>query len=131
MKYTIIHQYCMAAVIIIPILIVVLIAASSYIVYALLLRDFLSKRSINQTLEKYNIKKSPFEIIKEYYEIKNESLSDQEIKKIEKKYRRNEPEQFLTMYDAIRDNDKTREQQSPLSYFMIKLENSSHHLVIL
>jgi ABC-type bacteriocin/lantibiotic exporter with double-glycine peptidase domain len=100
----------MAAVIIIPILIVVLIAASSYIVYALLLRDFLSKRSINQTLEKYNIKKSPFEIIKEYYEIKNEPLSDQEIKKIEKKYRRNEPEQFLTMYDAIRDNDKTREQ---------------------
>ena len=72
----------MAAVIIIPILIVVLIAASSYIVYALLLRDFLSKRSINQTLEKYNIKKSPFEIIKEYYEMKNESLSDQEIKKI-------------------------------------------------
>jgi ABC-type bacteriocin/lantibiotic exporter with double-glycine peptidase domain len=98
----------MAAVIIIPILIVVLIAASSYIVYALLLRDFLSKRSINQTLEKYNIKKSPFEIIKEYHEIKNESLSDQEIKKIEKKYRRNEPEQFLTMYDAIRDNDKTK-----------------------
>ena len=42
--------------------------------------------------------------------MKNESLSDQEIKKIEKKYRRNEPEQFLTMYDAIRDNDKTREQ---------------------
>jgi ABC-type bacteriocin/lantibiotic exporter with double-glycine peptidase domain len=100
----------MAAVIIIPILIVVLVAASSYIVYALLLRDVLSKRSINQTLEKYNIKKTPFEIIKEYYEIKNESLSDQEIKKIEKKYRRNEPEQFLTMYDAIRDNDKSREQ---------------------
>ena len=100
----------MAAVIIIPILIVTLIAASSYIVYALLLRDFLSKRSINKTLEKYNIKKSPFEIIKEYYEIKNESLSDNEIKKIEKKYRRNEPEQFLTMYDAIRDNDKSRER---------------------
>ena len=110
MKYTIIPWYSMAAVIIIPILIVTLIAASSYIVYALLLRDFLSKRSINKTLEKYNIKKSPFEIIKEYYEIKNESLSDNEIKKIEKKYRRNEPEQFLTMYDAIRDNDKSREQ---------------------
>ena len=110
MKYTIIPQYCMAAIIIIPILLVALIAVSSYLVYALLLRDLLSKRSINQTLEKYNIKKSPFEIIKEYYEMKNESLSDQEIKKIEKKYRRNEPEQFLTMYDAIRDNDKTREQ---------------------
>ena len=110
MKYAIIAQSCMAAIIIIPLLIVVLIAVSSYLVYALLLRDFLSKRSINQTLEKYNIKKSPFDIIKEYYEIKNESLSDQEIKKIEKNYRRNEPEQFLTMYDAIRDNDKTREQ---------------------
>ena len=61
----------MAAVIIIPILIVVLIAASSYIVYALLLRDFLSKRSINQTLEEYNIKKTPFQIMKEYYQIKN------------------------------------------------------------
>ena len=130
MKYTIIQQYCMAAVIIIPILIVVLIAASSYIVYALLLRDFLSKRSINQTLEKYNIKKSPFEIIKEYYEIKNESLSDQEIKKIEKKYRRNEPEQFLTMYDAIRDNDKNREQQL-LSYFIVMPVNRSCYLVIL
>ena len=131
MKYTIIPWYSMAAVIIIPILIVVLVAASSYIVYALLLRDVLSKRSINQTLEKYNIKKSPFEIIKEYYEMKNEPLSDQEIKKIEKKYRRNEPEQFLTMYDAIRDNDKSREQQLPLSYFIIKLENNSCHLVIL
>ena len=110
MKYTIIPQYCMAAVIIIPILIVVLIAASSYIVYALLLRDFLSKRSINQTLEKYNIKKSPFEIIKEYYEIKNEPLSDQEIQKLEKNYTKNEPEQFLAMYDAIRDNNKNKEK---------------------
>jgi ABC-type bacteriocin/lantibiotic exporter with double-glycine peptidase domain len=99
----------MAANIIIPILVVVLIAASSYLVYALLLRDFLSKRSINQTLEEYNIKKTPFEIIKEYYQIKNESLTDKQIQKIEKKYRQNEPEQFLTMYDAIRDNDKTRE----------------------
>ena len=99
----------MAANIIIPILVVVLIAASSYLVYALLLRDFLSKRSINQTLEEYNIKKTPFEIIKEYYQIKNESLTDKQIQKIEKKYRQNEPEQFLNMYDAIRDNDKTRE----------------------
>jgi len=100
----------MAAIIIIPILIVVLIAVSSYLVYALLLRDFLSKRSINQTLEKYNIKKTPFQIIDEYYQIKNESLSDKEIQKLEKNYRKNEPEQFLAMYDVIRDNDKAKEQ---------------------
>ena len=112
MKYTIISQYCMAAIIIIPILLVALIAVSSYLVYALLLRDLLSKRSINQTLEEYNIKKTPFQIIKEYYQIKNEPLTDKQIQKIEKKYRQNEPEQFLTMYDAIRDNDndKTRER---------------------
>ena len=46
---------------------------------------------------------------KDRYYVENYE-TDQEIKKIEKKYRRNEPEQFLTMYDAIRDNDKTREQ---------------------
>jgi hypothetical protein len=100
----------MAAIIIIPILVVVLIAVSSYLVYTLLLRDFFSKRSINQTLEKYNIEKTPSQIIKEYYENKGESLSHQAIQKLEKNYRQNEPEQFLAMYDAIRDNDKTKEK---------------------
>jgi hypothetical protein len=123
----------MAAIIIIPILLVTLIAVSSYLVYALLLRDLLSKRSINQTLEEYNIKKTPFQIIKEYYQIKNEPLTDKQIQKIEKKYRQNEPEQFLTMYDAIRDNDndKTREQLFLLCNFMINLEiNNSYFLIL-
>ena len=100
----------MAAIIIIPILVVVLIAVSSYLVYTLLLRDFFSKRSINQTLEKYNIEKTPSQIIKEYYENKGESLSHQELQKLEKNYIKNEPEQFLAMYDAIRDSDKTKEK---------------------
>ena len=100
----------MAAIIIVPILVVTVIALSSYLVYALLLRDFFSKRSINQTLEKYNIEKTPSQIIKEYYENKGESLSHQAIQKLEKNYRQNEPEQFLAMYDAIRDNDKTKEK---------------------
>ncbi|MBT3328338.1 MAG: hypothetical protein HN384_00115 [Nitrosopumilus sp.] len=100
----------MVAVIIIPILIVVLVAVSSYLVYKLLLQDLLAKRSISQTLEKYNIKKTPFQIIKEYYDNKGESLSHQEIQKLEKNYRQNEPEQFLTMYDAIRDDSKNKEK---------------------
>ena len=100
----------MAAIIIIPILVVTVIAISSYLVYTLLLRDLLSKRSITQTLEKYNIDKTPSQIIKEYYENKGESLSHHEIQKLEKNYRKNEPEQFLAMYDAIRDNDKTEEK---------------------
>jgi len=99
-----------AAVIIIPILVVTIIALSSYLVYKFLIQNLLSKRSITQTLEKYNINKTTFQIIKEYYENKGESLSDQEIQKLEKNYIQNEPEQFLAMYDAIRDNEKTREK---------------------
>ena len=100
----------MAAIIIIPILVVTVIAISSYLVYQLFLRDLLSKRSISQTLEKYNIDKSPSQIIKEYYENKGEPLSNHEIQKLEKNYTKNEPEQFLAMYDAIRDNNKTKEK---------------------
>ena len=99
-----------AAVIIIPILVVTIIALSSYLVYKLLLQNMLSKRSITQTLEKYNIDKTPSQIIKEYYENKWEPLSPQEIQKLEKNYTKNEPEQFLAMYDAIRDNDKNQEK---------------------
>ena len=99
-----------AAVLIIPILIVTIIALSSYLVYKFLIQNLLSKRSITQTLEKYNINKTTSQIIKEYYENKGESLSDQEIQKLEKNYIQNEPEQFLAMYDAIRDNDKHQEK---------------------
>jgi hypothetical protein len=100
----------MAPVIIIPILVVTVIALSSYLVYKLFLQSLLSKRSLTQTLEKYNIDKTPSQIIKEYYENKGESLSHQELQKLEKNYIKNEPEQFLAMYDAIRDNNKTKEK---------------------
>ena len=110
MKYTIVSSYCMAAgVIIIPILIVSIVAISTYLVYQLFLKNFLAKRSISQTLEKYNIKKTPSQIIKEYHENKGEHLTHEEIQKLEKNYTRNEPEQFLAMYDAIRENSKNKE----------------------
>ena len=109
MKYTIVSSYCMAAgVIIIPILIVSMVAISTYLVYQLFLKNFLAKRSISQTLEKYNIQKTPFQIIKEYHENKGENLTHEEIQKLEKNYTRNEPEQFLAMYDAIRENSKDK-----------------------
>ncbi len=100
----------MASIIIIPILIVVIIGLSSYLVHKFLLRDILAKRSVNQTLQKYDIKKTPLEIIKEYHENKGEQLTHQEMQRLEKNYRQNEPEQFLAMYDAIRDNTKNREK---------------------
>jgi len=94
----------MSAVIIIPILIVVVIGLSGYLIYRFMIYDLYCKRSVNQSLRKYNIKKTPSEIIKEYYEYKGEKISHLEIQNLEKNYRQNEPDQFLTMYDAVREN---------------------------
>ena len=99
----------MAAIIIIPILIVAIIGLSSYLAYRFLIYDLYCKRSVNQSLKKYNIKKTPSQIIKEYYENKGEQISHQEIQNLEKNYRQNEPDQFLAMYDVIRDNQKDKE----------------------
>ena len=98
----------MVAVIIIPIFIVVIVGLSGYLVYRYVMFDLLCKRSVNQTLQKYNIRKTPSEIIKEYYNNKGEEISHKEIQNIEKNYRQKEPEQFLTMYDAIRESSKDK-----------------------
>ena len=99
----------MAVILIIPILIVAIIGLSGYLVYKFLIYDLYCKRSVNQSLQKYNIKKTPSQIIKEYYENKGEQISYREIQNLEKNYRQNEPEQFLAMYDAIRDYQKDKE----------------------
>ena len=99
----------MVSIFIIPILIVIVSGLTVYLVYKFAIYDWNCKRSVNQSLRKYNIKKTPFEIIKEYHEMKKEQISTQEIKNLEKNYRQNEPDQFLAMYDAIRDNKKYRE----------------------
>ncbi len=57
-------------------------------------------------LFKYKISKTPYQIITEYYKNKGEDISEKEIRNREKHYRQNEPEQFLAMYDAIRDGSK-------------------------
>ncbi len=100
----------MASILVIPILIVVVVGLLSYFIHKFLLRDMLAKRSVNQTLQKYNIKKTPSEIIREYYDSKGEQLSHKEIQNLEKNYRQNEPDQFLAMYDAIRDNTKNKDR---------------------
>ncbi len=74
--------------------------------YRLVMYDLLCKRSVNQTLQKYNIKKTPSEIIEEYYNNKGEQISAKEIQRMEKNYRQHEPDQFLAMYDSIRDKSK-------------------------
>lgn len=99
----------MASVIIIPIVIVAIVGLSGYLVYRFLIYDMICKRSVNKTLQKYNIKKTPSQIIKEYYNNKGEEISHKEVEILEKNYRQNEPEQFLVMYDAIRKNLRDKE----------------------
>ena len=96
----------MVSIIIIPILIVSVIGLSGYLAYRFLIYDLYCKRSVNRSLQKYNIRKTPSEIIKEYYASKGEEITHKEIQNLEKNYRQNEPDQFLAMYDAIRDNQK-------------------------
>ena len=97
----------MVSVFIIPIFIVIIVGLSGYLVYRLVMYDLLCKRSVKQTLQRYNIKKTPAQIIEEYYNNKGEKISRKEIQKMEKNYRQREPDQFLAMYDAIRDKSKT------------------------
>ena len=91
---------------IIPISIVAILGISGYLVYRFLIFDILANSAINNTLKKYNIKKTQFEIIREFHENKGQRLSDKEIKHLAKQYRRNEPDQFLAMYDTLRDKPK-------------------------
>lgn len=93
----------MASIIIIPIIIVAIVGLTGYLIYKYAMYDYLCKRSVNQTLQKYNIKKTPSQIIKEYYEQKNEKKSHKEIQDLEKYYRQKEPDQFLAMFDILRE----------------------------
>ena len=91
---------------IIPISIVAILGISGYLVYRYVIFDILANSSVNSTLKRYNIKKTQFEIIKEFNENKGERLSDREINRLAKHYRRKEPDQFLAMYDNLRDRPK-------------------------
>jgi len=96
----------MLALIIIPLVISATVGILAYLTYRLVIFDYLCNRSVNVTLRKYDIQKTQFQIIKEYYETKGEIVSEKVISQLAKQYRQKEPEQFLTMYDSIRDKSK-------------------------
>jgi len=56
--------------IIIPLAIVAVVGISGYLIYRFVLYDYFCKKSVNETLRNYNIKKTQFQIIKEYHENK-------------------------------------------------------------
>ncbi len=97
------------AVILFTVLIVATVGIAGYLIYRFVLYDYFCNRSVNETLLKYSIKKTQFQIIKEYHESKGEKISEKEIAHLEKHYRQHEPEQFLVMYDATRDKSKNNE----------------------
>ena len=97
----------MVAVIIIPLIVTSTIGIIGYLTYKIVIFDYLCNRSVNTTLKKYDIKKTQFQIIREYYENKGEPVSEKVIDQLAKQYRQKEPEQFLAMYDSIRDKSKT------------------------
>jgi len=100
----------MVAVILFSLVIVSIVGISGYLIYRFVLYDYFCNRSVNETLRRYSIKKTQFQIIKEYHESKGEKISDKEISHLERHYRQHEPEQFLAMYDAIRDKSKNNEK---------------------
>ncbi len=92
---------------IIPITLVAILGISGYLVYRFLLHDYLCNRSVNATLREFNIKKTQYQIIKEYHESKGKEISEKQILFLQKRYRQREPDQFLSMYDSIRDRSDT------------------------
>ncbi|KAG2474837.1 MAG: hypothetical protein NPMRIOTA_630003 [Nitrosopumilales archaeon] len=97
----------MVGAIIIPLAIVAIAGIVGFLVYRFVIYDYLCNRSVNETLQKFNIKKTQFQIIEEYHANKGEEISKKEVLQLQKRYRRHEPEQFLAMYDSIRDKSKT------------------------
>ena len=96
----------MLAVILIPLMISAVVGIVGYLTYRLVIFDFWCNYSVNSTLKKYNIKKTQFQIIKEFYDNKGETISEKKISQLAKQYRQKEPEQFLAMYDSIRDKSE-------------------------
>lgn len=96
----------MASVFVIPIVIVTILGLTGYLVYKFIIFDALCKRSVSKMLQRYEIEHTPLQIVKEYHRIVGESISDREARFLEKRYRQSEPDQFLAMYDRIRENLK-------------------------
>lgn len=92
---------------IIPITLVAILGILGYLIYRFLINDFMCNRSVNATLKEFHIKKTQYQIIKEYHAFKGKEISEKEILFLQKRYRQREPDQFLSMYDAMRDRADT------------------------
>lgn len=100
----------MATVVIIPIAVIAAVSLVAYLLYKFVIYDSVCRMSVDKTLQQYSIKKSQFQIVQEYHENRGEHPSDREIRSKMKYYRQKEPDQFLAMYEAVRDARQQRRE---------------------
>lgn len=94
----------MVSVIVIPIIIVAIVGLLGYLVYRYLITDVSSRRTVQNTLSQYNINKTPSQIVREYYKMNGDSLSERDVQRLTKEHMRNDPDSFLEMYDKLRES---------------------------
>ena len=98
----------MVSIIVIPIIIVTIAGLAGYLAYRYLISRVSSRRAVYGTLRRYNIDKTPSQIIREYYAMRGQQLSEKDIRRMENDYMRTDPDQFLSMYDEIRTVPRER-----------------------
>lgn len=99
----------MVTALIIPLILAGVAGLVGYLLYRYVVYDAMCKMSVNRILNSYDIRKSPSQIIREFYEvIRGEQISEREVRSLEKMYRQTNPDQFLEMYDALRERRDDR-----------------------
>lgn len=96
----------MALVIVIPLAVVGAIGAVVYLLYRFVIYDAMCNRSVEKMLREYSIDKSQSQIVREYHKVKGTDLSSREADNMAKHYRQKDPDQFLEMYETVRDHLK-------------------------
>lgn len=95
----------MATAFIIPLILAAVAGLGGYLLYRYVIYDAMCKNSVNRILNSYDIKKTPAQIIREFHEVvRGETISEHKVRMLEKKYRQTDPDQFLEMYDALREH---------------------------
>ena len=101
----------MATALVIPIIVISILGLVIFLLYKLVVYDFICNRSVNRTLSEYKINRTQSEIIKEYFQTKGETISNSKLKQLEKHYRQNSPNKFLSMYEYVRDYHRKKDNQ--------------------
>ena len=95
----------MATAFIIPLIVAAIAGLGGYLIYRYVVFDAMCKNTVNRMLQKYDIRKTPAQIVREFHEvIKGEHIPESRVRMLEKTYRQTDPDQFLEMYDALREH---------------------------